>query len=286
MVVMEYHIDGIKYHIFDPTGNITALVETPVDVEEQPGLAERIMEKHLQVEQVGFVRKFNGEEKGFDMELRMAGGEFCGNASMCAAVWYTEQTDKGDDAHGQKTERKQAEKVVLRVSGATGPVEVQLSKAAGNYYSTAIRMPQALDITGKTFSAATLTEELPVVRLEGISHIIIESGPLYSRLMDDREAAEKTVREWCGQLNAEGLGLMFLQKETEEYVLTPLVYVPGSGTVFWENSCASGSCAAGMYLATQSGQKVDVTLREPGGALRVVCDPAVPGAWLEGRVRS
>lgn len=282
---MEYHIDGIKYHIFDPTGNITALVETPVAVEAQPGLAEQIMARHPLVEQVGFVRKAD-DENGFDMELRMAGGEFCGNASMCAAVWYTEQTVEENHACGTEFDRKQAGKVVLRVSGASAPVEVQFTKDTENLYSTAIRMPQALDITKRSFSAGALTEELPVVRLEGISHIIIGSGHVYSLLIGDREAAEKTVREWCRQLDAEGLGLMFLQKETEEYVLTPLVYVPGSGTVFWENSCASGSCATAMYLAARSGHKVDVTLREPGGVLRVVCDPAVPGAQLEGRVRS
>ena len=283
---MEYHIDGIKYHIFDPTGNITSLVESPVAVEAQPGLAEQIMARHPLVEQVGFVRKADDNESGFDMELRMAGGEFCGNASMCAAVWYTEQIAEEDHACGTEFDRKQAGKVVLRVSGASAPVEVYLTKATENLYSTAIRMPQALDITKRSFSSGALTEELPVVRLEGISHIIIESGHMYSLLMGDREAAEKTVRQWCGQLDAEGLGLMFLQKETEEYVLTPLVYVPGSGTVFWENSCASGSCAAAMYLAARSGHKADVTLREPGGVLRVVCDPAVPGAQLEGRVRS
>ncbi len=283
---MEYHIDGIKYHIFDPTGNITALVETPVDVKAQPGPAEQIMARHPRVEQVGFVRRADDNESGFDMELRMAGGEFCGNASMCAAVWYTEQTSEKGHVCGTESDRKQAGKVVLRVSGASAPVEVKFTKAAENLYSTAIRMPQALDITKRSFSAGALTEELPIVRLEGISHIIIEPGSLYSLLMGDRKAAEKTVRQWCGQLNAEGLGLMFLQKETEEYVLTPLVYVPGSGTVFWENSCASGSCAAAMYLAARSGHKADVTLREPGGVLRVVCDPAVPGAQLEGRVRS
>lgn len=286
MVIMEYHIDGIKYNIYDPTGNITALVETSVAVEAQPGLAEQIMEKHPHVEQVGFVRRFDDREKGFDMELRMAGGEFCGNASMCAAVWYTEQMAGNEPVDAIETDREQTKKVLLRVSGTRGPVEVQLSKAAENLYSTAIRMPQALDITRRSLSAGSLAFELPVVRLEGISHIIIESGPAYSLLMGDRGAAEKTVREWCRQLNAEGLGLMFLQKETEEYALTPLVYVPGSGTVFWENSCASGSCAAAMYLSARSGRKADVTLREPGGVLRVVCDPAAPGARLEGRVRS
>ena len=67
--------------------------------------------------------------------------------------------------------------------------------------------------------------------------------------------------------------------------LTPLVYIPGSGTVFWENSCASGSSAAGMYLAARTGAPVGLTLAEPGGSLRVSSDPGGGETWLYGRVR-
>ena len=45
----------IKYCIFDPTGNITALVESPVIIDRQPGVADGIMKKHPEVEQVGFI---------------------------------------------------------------------------------------------------------------------------------------------------------------------------------------------------------------------------------------
>ena len=47
--------EDLKYYIFDPTGNITALVETAVDVAEQPAAASRIMELEPDVEQVGFI---------------------------------------------------------------------------------------------------------------------------------------------------------------------------------------------------------------------------------------
>ena len=67
--------------------------------------------------------------------------------------------------------------------------------------------------------------------------------------------------------------------------LTPLVYVPGSGTSFWENSCASGSTATGMYLADRTGERQEICLREPGGCLKVTSDPGSGETWLYGTVR-
>ena len=46
---------SLRYSIWDPTGNITALVESAVAVGEQPAAAAALMERHPTVEQVGFV---------------------------------------------------------------------------------------------------------------------------------------------------------------------------------------------------------------------------------------
>ena len=67
--------------------------------------------------------------------------------------------------------------------------------------------------------------------------------------------------------------MMFIDEGEGVRALTPLVYVPGADTMFWENSCASGSAAAGMYLAAKEGKPVDVTFSEPAGSLRVTSDP-------------
>ena len=64
--------------------------------------------------------------------------------------------------------------------------------------------------------------------------------------------------------------------------MTPLVYVPGADTMFWENSCASGSVAAGQYLAAASGEAVKIALKEPGGTLVVESDPDTGETWLYG----
>ena len=257
----------MRYSILDPTGNITALVESPVDPAAQPEAAREIMRLHPEVEQVGFLRiPETGEVQG---ELRMAGGEFCGNASMCAAALLHRQG-------------RAAETVRLRISGAALPVEVRLRKTAEGY-AAGVRMPRAREIVRREFAFAGLRDTLTLVRMEGISHLAAEPESVFFPLREDRPAAERAVQLWCEELGAEGLGLMFLERG-EEPRLTPLVYIPGSGTVFWENSCASGTSAAGMALAKESGAPVDLTLREPGGVLRVRSSPDGE-TWLYGSVR-
>ena len=257
-------MESLRYSIFDPTGNITALVESEVPVEEQPGTAAAIMAAQPSVEQVGFVSFSEGLPS-----LRMAGGEFCGNASMSAAALYLLRTGQEDGS------------VSLLVSGAAEPVELLLRRESPDGFSAGVHMPPALGIEDWDFTFCGVSGRLPLVRMQGISHVIIPGDSPFFALRLDREAAENAVRLWCSELGAEGLGLMFL----EEDGLTPLVYVPGSGTVFWENSCASGSAATAMVLAQMSRAPVNITLREPAGCLREESDPLRGVTWLWGRTR-
>ncbi len=259
----------MKVCILNPTGNITALAEGPVPPSEQPAVAAKLMERHPAVEQVGFVR-FT-EEGGVDAELRMAGGEFCGNASMCAAALALLRCG------GERGE------VSLRVSGAGDPVRVRLEKSGENAFRAGVRMPKAQAIEKRSFAFEGRTGSLLLVRMEGISHLLVEKDSGFFALRDDCAAAERAVRLWCRELEADGLGLMFLERETLR--LIPLVYVPGSATCFWENSCASGSAAVGMALAARNGEAAELSLSEPGGILRVASDPRSGETWLFGQVR-
>ena len=76
---------------------------------------------------------------------------------------------------------------------------------------------------------------------------------------------------------------MFLARGEGNPRLSPLVYIPGSATVFWESSCASGSSAVGMALAAGSGRAQRLTLAQPGGRLQVESDPESGETWLYGR---
>ena len=86
-----------------------------------------------------------------------------------------------------------------------------------------------------------------------------------------KKTAESLVRDWCRFLNADALGLMFLDLPAGR--LTPLVYVPGADTLFWESSCASGTAAAGAWLASASRKPLTMSLRQPGGVLEITASP-------------
>ncbi len=261
----------IKYSIFDPTGNITALVETRVANAEQPAIADEIMKAHPQVEQVGFVYFVPG--RPVPALLRMAGGEFCGNATMSAAALYLMRSGEETDS------------VRVNVSGVSRPIEVSLKAKDDGSYDAGVQMPEALEISIQKLRSNVADASMTVVRMEGISHIVIESfSGLYS-LKDDKQAAEQLVRDWCSELGADCLGLMFLEGDGTSWKLTPLVYVPGADTMFWENSCASGTAAVGMYMASKLEETVDMTINEPAGTMRVSSDPEVRKTIIYGNTK-
>ena len=76
-------IEKIEYKILNPGGNKTALVKGTNFTDKQKCLINRlIMEKYLDVEQVGFLSNETNR-------LEMAGGEFCANATRCAIYEYS-----------------------------------------------------------------------------------------------------------------------------------------------------------------------------------------------------
>lgn len=269
----------LRYVIVDPTGNTTALVESAVEVEQQPHVAARIMERHPEVEQVGFVHheSVRADDLAPHVSLRMAGGEFCGNATMSAAFLYATR-------HGLMHQSSD-HSIMVRASGVSAVVHTRLTPVNAYEARTSILMPQALAINEVPLPLGQRSVNIPVVYMPGISHAVIRADSPAFKLLNDVEAAEKAARAWCKTLNACGLGLMFLQQNDSANGLTPLVYIPGADTMYWENSCASGSSAVGMYLARISHFPTHVALIQPGGTLTVECDPESHTTWLYGRAR-
>lgn len=267
--------EPIRYSILDPSGNITALVESAVGADARAVVAAELMRRHPEVEQVGFVHR---TEPGDPVraELNMAGGEFCGNASLCTAALLLLD---GDAPVGTEAS------VPLRVSGVRAPVEVRIRREAAERFRGGLRMPPALSVGETELRLGGVRAPVPLVRMEGISHLILRPDCAFFPILLDRGAAEEAVRRWCADLGADCLGLMFLEGELPALRLTPLVFVPGSGTLFWENSCASGSAAAALFLTAQSGAPVDLSLEEPGGSLRVQCGGAEGETRLIGGLR-
>ena len=231
----------VSYYLIDPTGNTTILVRTGVPIPEQPALALSLMEREPSAEQVGFL----SEDPVCDIALRMAGGEFCGNASMSAAVVRARET-------GMKSGR-----VLVRASGAETPVSAEVCLGEQGIWKGSVDMPEPRQIRTCPLEGAG---ERPVVFFDGIAHVIMKD-PL------PREEAQRLAPIWCRALGSDALGIMFPDPSFREMV--PLVYVPAADTLFWENSCASGTAAAGAFLAGERGGPVEASIRQPGGTLTV-----------------
>ncbi len=235
----------IKYVIADPTGNITALVETPVQQRQQPNVAALLMERHPRVEQVGFL----GHGPGCHISLRMAGGEFCGNAAMSAAAVCLSRRGPLD---GEAAIR-------VRVSGASESVPVSVSPGQSGFVCC-VQMPLPKSISVINFKLGSRVLRSPVVSFSGISHVIVPGNT-------DRAAAEPALRRWCSGEKLKAAGLMLLDESSLS--LTPLVYVPEADTMFWESSCASGTSAVGAWLSERDGRDMSLSLSEPAGRLTV-----------------
>lgn len=227
----------ISYYLCNPTGNITALVRTPVAADYRKRIAGLIMKSEPSTEQVGFVRGCN---------LDMAGGEFCGNATLSAAALCCLENGI-DDAE-----------IIMTVSGAKEPVNTHIKKTGTNNYSGDVTMPRPLGITETELDLSGKKITAPLVNFDGISHIILTQPA-------DKTECEKEIVKKCEELGAGCLGIMMIENEK----LTPLVYVPSPETLVWESSCASGTTAAGIYLATQNGGSFSGEFTEPGGKLKI-----------------
>lgn len=229
---------------------MTVLVETPVAVEAQAETAARLMALEPAAEQVGFLSEAASEGSGgADIALRMAGGEFCGNATMSAAVLAAQRRGETGDTT-----------VLVEASGAPEPVAVALSRQPDGSWQGTLHMPRPVAAKTVALPLHEGTVDLPLVSFDGIDHLILErEAPLSAQ---ERAEAEGLIRTWQEVLGAEALGLMFYERDAG--VLTPLVYVPAAGTLCWENACASGSCG----VAVHSGEEY-VRLAQPGGTLEV-----------------
>ena len=238
-------IQTLEYSLFDPTGNITLLAETPAPAALQPQIARRLMEKEPAAEQVGFVTPGSSGE----IRLRMAGGEFCGNASLCAAALYLRRTDQREAA------------VSICVDGTSEPVAVRMTSLSGDAWRGTVDMPRPLSVGTEELPGGY---RLPVVRFPGIDHVLLETAM-------PAETAEALAPAWCRSLGADALGMLFLSEARK--VLTPLVFVPAADTLCWESSCASGTTAVGAWLAAETGRPVSLSLEQPGGTLEIAAEP-------------
>ena len=229
----------IEYYLADPAGNITALVICP-PVPDLKMTARKIMEENRSVEQVGFA-DFSGD----DIKLRMSGDEFCGNATMSVAALKHLISGKSGELN-----------TAVSVFGTPEPIKVNVNLKDGYYNCRcAVGKPEKTD--NIRFTAGDKEYDFPIVSFSGITHIVADDTL-------GEQAAAEVIRGLADRLSVKALGIMMLSSDKKH--LKPLVYVKSTDTLFFENSCASGSCAVAAVVCP-AGEKTE--LIQPGGIIGV-----------------
>ena len=188
----------------DPAGNITLFVLSPVDREDYPAVASRLMAlPKYGAEQVAFIH---------DGRMDMEAGEFCGNASR---------------AYGMLVARQQGitGEVQVAVSGCDHPLSVLVTDDAASCEMPLPLWVRQVDVKGNNYT---------LVHLGGIAHLIAENMAPSEAFFTEAEPIFREMEE------LEAYGVIFLDGEN----MKPLVKVPATNTLFWEGSCGSGTLAA------------------------------------------
>ena len=248
-----------EYYILNPTGNITAIViDKGISASDYPEISNAIMKKHNTVEQVGFLKI-----EGSHPILHMAGGEFCGNATMCAAVLFCKINCLSDTD------------TFVEVYGIKDLISVQICKT-GDGYDCKAKLPKPESISDVNFEIDGKSYSLPTVKSAGITHII-------SCKTIDNLTAERIIRKYSKIFDVPALGIMLL--DTSTLNMTPIVYVQKCDTLFYENSCASGSCAVCAYLTQGINTEKEFVLAQPAGSLTVSSSDLTDHINLMGNVK-
>lgn len=266
----------IEYVVMNPSGNITILVMSDVeDEEEYYFVAKKLLELEPAAEQVGFLQ-YDDES---DIILSMAGGEFCGNATMSAAVYY-------GILHGLSDGN-----AVVKSSGADELVNVHIKKI--NEWEGTVEMPKPLEISEVDFGN---DEKFPVVFFKGIAHVIIDNS-CGARPDDEftKINIEEKIKEWCEFLGVPAIGIMLCDNigdikrsqnfDIAEVNMTPLVYVKFIDTLYWESSCASGTTAVGTYIANVMNSNGKINVRQPSGTILSIEKTVDGKLLLTGKVK-
>lgn len=244
---------------YDPSGNATAIVTTPVEARFHALLAQKIMaRKELGIEQVGYAQA--PQRPGSLGRLAMMGGEFCGNGSRCFAYHLAME----------HIDQEVRQWVPMECSGMEGVMEVLVEKRGEHAFVTA---PMPVPIGLRPFYIKGVSLPLTKVVFDGITHVVV-----------CREASEDLAHRIQQALYREepglpAMGVLFYGERAQR--LTPAVYVDQVGSFIWEGSCGSGSIAVAAVLAAERGATIEgLTLYQPGGEL------VVGAEWSQGSVKS
>ncbi|WP_183601434.1 diaminopimelate epimerase [Paenibacillus phyllosphaerae] len=250
---------------------MTILVKSDHPAHEQKLIASQVMSyANVHAEQVGFIQKPSLRQA--EACLRMAGGEFCGNACMALAVYL---------ASGRRHSPQDWTEVKLEASGTERLIVCQV-KREGNDYSCQVAMPLPGSIERRRIHYEGEELELGIIRYEQCIHIVLEVDAFSQTV---KEKAQSLAKLLGITLGANLIAILLFRPDTAE--LAPLIYVPALDSLIWERGCGSGTASIGAYFAWTAKQSVSLPVKQPGGAILVTAqfdDAAVTGLTIEGKV--
>lgn len=278
---------ALTFSKWSPGGNTTLLFP---DTGQRPPEQARLAALALDSSMLG------GEQAGFvnlpQHRLRMAGGEFCVNASRSvgALLAYTAQYSGPEQgvlggvipssdktAEGSVPDEQPVRLDEIQVSGWQTPVRLRTRGTAPLWRVEALlRLPGC--------SITTVAKGAHLVRLPGICHLLL--GGATHLLPEDCYAVAAQLRQQHG-LEAEPAAGVIWWRECQGLLdMLPLVHVRDAGTTFLENACGSGALALALCLA-RTGTRRSFSIMQPGGSaldVRLFTEGGLDMAGIDGPV--
>lgn len=243
--------------VFDPAGNTTLMVLTPVPRSDYAEVAKKLLEidfgPYCSWRDVAY-----GEQVSYIVEdipkMEMCGLEFCGNASRSYAYYRVLFLGEGEEAgEGKKQIR-------VNVSGCPHPLTAVVDPDGKD---SVVQMPLPVDVKMIDTAPAGIEGTFPLIVFEGISHLVLTG------VQPEDDAFESLKSYVYGEIDPgmDAFGVMFIDEEKD--LMSPIVYVRDVDTTYHEGSCASGTAAAAVAKSTGEGDgNYEYIFREPDGELK------------------
>jgi diaminopimelate epimerase len=224
----KININGlsVKYNIYSPGGNVTALVlNNDYDFKIKKMINNYILNKFSFVEQVGFIK---------NNSLEMAGGEFCINAARCA-IYYLYQNDK---------------KLKINILG-----KELLGKVNKNYVSI------KYDINKKIDELVYKINNDYLINLDGISLLFLNKVENNLLLEQINNNIKELIKERIKKINSKSKALGIVL--TDKNKIYPFIWVKEIDTFYFESACGSASIA--YALLNDDNNIKEYIVRQPSG---------------------
>lgn len=281
-------ISGVDCCLVYPGGNDTYIAFAPsITRADYPTFNRWIMSTYRELEQGGFLE--TGQGTGA-VKLHMAGGEFCGNATRAAAALFI------DDFEGERRFATVADYSLVKssnegylfpieVSGTDRALSVTCERVSSKAWMVETEMPlpplreirEILDIEG-------ISPGVPVIHLDGISHLVLDSQEVpFDK--DNYEERARSLLQAAGLTTRPAAGVIWRAKRDDCIEMNPVVFVSSINTCFYETSCGSGATALVLDELLRNGVETSVVKVVPPSEVPLTVTIKVKGELVDARLK-